>query len=104
MRKQTPTPNHFEQMTTAPVAGLIARLAVPSMISMLVSSIYNLADTYFVSQIDNDAPAAVGVIFSLMAIIQALGFALGLSLIHIFSPKISTTTVVTIVERVGPAF
>lgn len=78
MRKQTPTPNHFEQMTTAPVAGLIARLAVPSMISMLVSSIYNLADTYFVSQIDNDAPAAVGVIFSLMAIIQALGFALGM--------------------------
>ena len=72
------TPNHFEVMTKTPVSRLIARLAVPSVVSMLVSSIYNLADTYFVSQIDRDAAAAIGVVFSLMAVIQALGFTLGM--------------------------
>ncbi|MCI8590032.1 MAG: MATE family efflux transporter [Clostridiales bacterium] len=72
------TPNHFEDMTKTPVSRLITRLAVPSVISMLVSSIYNLADTYFVSQIDRDAAAAIGIVFSLMAVIQALGFTLGM--------------------------
>ncbi|MCI8332086.1 MAG: MATE family efflux transporter [Clostridiales bacterium] len=72
------TQNHFEQMTGTPVSRLIARLAIPSVVSMLVSSIYNLADTYFVSQIDREAAAAIGVVFSLMAVIQALGFTLGM--------------------------
>ena len=45
---------------------------------MLISSIYNMADTYFVSQIGTSASAAVGVVFSIMAIIQAVGFTIGL--------------------------
>lgn len=65
-------------MTETPVDKLILKLAVPTIISMLVTSIYNMADTYFVSQINTSASAAVGVNFSIMAMIQAIGFTLGL--------------------------
>ena len=65
-------------MTETPVSTLIPKLAVPTIISMLVSSIYNMADTYFVSQIGTSASAAVGVVFSIMAIIQAVGFTIGM--------------------------
>jgi len=66
-----------EMMTSAPVAPLICKLAVPTITSMLVSSIYNMADTYFVSSLGTSAIAGVGVVFSLMAIIQAVGFFFG---------------------------
>ena len=52
-------------------------MAVPSIISMLITSFYNVADTFFVGQIGTTATAAVGVIFPLMSIIQALGFTFG---------------------------
>ena len=65
-------------MTQTPIPGLIAKLAVPTTISMLVSSIYNLADTFFVSQLSTSASGAVGIVFSLMTIIQAVGFTLGM--------------------------
>ena len=65
----------FRRMTEAPVGGLIAKLAVPCIISMLVTSFYNMADTFFVGQLkSNAATGAVGVVFSMMAIIQAVGF------------------------------
>ena len=64
-------------MTTAPVRGLVCRLAVPTIISMLVTSFYNMADTFFVGKINTSATAAVGVVFSLMAMIQAVGFFFG---------------------------
>ncbi|MDR0598248.1 MAG: MATE family efflux transporter [Treponema sp.] len=67
----------FRYMTTAPVEGLVVRLGIPSMIIMLVSGIYNLADTYFVGSLGTSAVAAVGVVFPLMAIVQALGFFFG---------------------------
>ena len=66
------------RMTTHPVWKLICRLAVPTVISMLVTSVYNMADTYFVSRLGTSATGAVGVVFSLMAIIQAIGFTLGM--------------------------
>lgn len=66
-----------EMMTHAPIPGLIMRLAVPTMISMLVTSFYNMADTFFVGRIGTSATAAVGVVFPLMSIIQALGFFFG---------------------------
>mgnify|MGYP003757354171 CR=1 FL=1 len=67
----------FEHMTTAPVPVLICELAVPTIISMLVSSFYNMADTFFVGQINTQATAAVGIVFSVMALIQAFGFFFG---------------------------
>lgn len=68
----------YSQMIETPVEKLIPRLAVPTIISMLVTSIYNMADTFFVSQIGTSASGAVGVIFSAMAMIQAIGFTLGM--------------------------
>lgn len=65
-------------MVESPVKPLIVRLAIPTTISMLVTSLYNIADTYFVSQLGKSVSGAVGVVFSLMAIIQAIGFTLGM--------------------------
>ena len=67
----------FRRMTETPIPQLILSLAAPTILSMLITSIYNLADTFFVGQITNSASGAVGVVSSLMAIIQALGFMLG---------------------------
>lgn len=65
-------------MTTQPVEKLIVKLAIPTVISMLVSSFYNLVDTIFVGALeDENATAAVSAAFSLMAIIQAFGFFCG---------------------------
>ena len=68
----------FKQMTEPPVERLICKLAVPCIISMLVTSFYNRADTFFVGMLEsNAATGAVGVVFSMMAIIQAVGFFFG---------------------------
>ncbi|MDO5539512.1 MAG: MATE family efflux transporter [Eubacteriales bacterium] len=66
-----------KMLAEAPIPGLIARLAVPTIISMLITSFYNMADTYFVGKIGTSATAAVGVVFPLMSVIQALGFFFG---------------------------
>ncbi|MBP3417171.1 MAG: MATE family efflux transporter [Spirochaetaceae bacterium] len=70
--------SRFSAILEAPIPGLITRLAIPTVISMLVTSIYNMADTFFVSQLGTSASGAVGIVFSLMAIIQAVGFMLGM--------------------------
>ena len=67
----------FRRMTEMPIPQLVLSLAAPTILSMLITSIYNLADTFFVGQISTSASGAVGVVSSLMAIIQALGFMLG---------------------------
>ena len=69
--------NKYRMMLEDPIPGLICRLAVPTIISMLVTSIYNMADTYFVGRISTSASAAVGVVYSLMSLIQACGFFFG---------------------------
>ncbi len=67
----------FDKMTKTPVKKLISRLAVPTVISMLITMLYNIADTYFVSKISVSASAATGVMISLMGVIQAFGFMFG---------------------------
>ncbi len=68
----------FIRMTTEPVERLMSRLAVPTIITMLITAFYNMADTFFVGQLNNtSATGAVGVVFSFMAIIQAVGFFFG---------------------------
>lgn len=67
----------YEKLTKTPVNKLISSLAVPTIISMMITMIYNLADTYFVSKISVQASGATGVVFSLMGIIQAFGFMYG---------------------------
>lgn len=67
----------YIKMTTAPVKGLVCSFALPSIICMLTTSIYNMADTYFVSRLNTQSIAAVGIVFSYMGIIQAISFFFG---------------------------
>ena len=69
--------NRYEYLTQTPVPQLVCRLAVPTILSMLVTGLYNSADTFFVGRISTQATAAVGLVFSVMAMIQALGFFCG---------------------------
>lgn len=71
-------PDQRTRMLESPVDKLILSLAAPTIVSMLVTAIYNTADTYFVSQLNTSASGAVGVVFSLMSIIQAVGFTVGM--------------------------
>ena len=68
----------YNKMVNTPVSKLIVGLAIPTVIAMLVTSIYNMADTFFVSHINTQASAAVGIVFPVMSIIQACGFTLGM--------------------------
>lgn len=65
------------RMTTAPVPGLILSLSVPSIITCIITSVYNMADTFFVAQLGTAAVAAVGVVFSISSVLSALGFWMG---------------------------
>lgn len=67
----------YKKMTEVPVSRLVLQLGLPTTISMLITNLYNMADTWFVSRLNTSAAGAVGVIFGLMAIIQAFGFMFG---------------------------
>lgn len=66
-----------DYMLNEPVPHLVCQMAVPTIISMLVTSFYNMVDTFFVGKINTQATAAVGVVFSVMALVQACGFFFG---------------------------
>lgn len=72
------TEQQREKMLTHPVPSLVMSLSAPTIASMLITVIYNTADTWFVSHIGTSASAAVGVVYSIMAVIQAVGFGLGM--------------------------
>ena len=67
-----------KRMTELPVSRLVISLSIPTVISMLMTSIYNMADTYFVSSLGDSPVGAVGIVFSLQSIIQAVGFGLAM--------------------------
>ena len=67
----------YKRLTEEPVAQLVLELGLPTTISMLITNLYNMVDTWFVSQLGTSATGAVGVVFGLMAIIQAFGFMFG---------------------------
>ena len=73
----TQTMTHYDKMTKTPLAKLIISLGIPTTISMLVTSIYNMADTYFVGTLGESQQGATGILFTLQAIIQAIAFMLG---------------------------
>lgn len=68
----------YDKMCSVPVWQSVLKSAFPAMASMLAASVYNLADTYFVSRLGSGATGAVGIVFSLMALIQAVGFTVGM--------------------------
>ena len=67
----------YRKMTETPVASLVVQLGIPTTISMLVTSLYNMADTAFVGTLGTSASGAIGVVFGYMAILQAIGFMFG---------------------------
>jgi len=68
---------HYKKMTETPVAKLILNLGIPTTVSMLITNIYNMADTYFVGTTGESAQAATGVLFTVQAIMQGIAFMLG---------------------------
>lgn len=68
---------HYDKMTKTPLVKLIVSLGIPTTISMLVTNIYNMADTYFVGTLGESPQAATGILFTLQAIIQAIAFMIG---------------------------
>ena len=73
----TKSESHYIKMTETPVWKIVLVLGLPTTISMLVTNIYNMADTYFVSTLGNSAGGATSIVFSIMAILQAFGFMYG---------------------------
>ena len=63
----------FQFLTQAPVSRVILSMAVPTIVSMLVTCLYTIVDTYFVGQLNTQSTAAVGIVFSLMCLVQAIG-------------------------------
>ncbi len=72
------TDAQYVRMTETPIPKLVTSLAIPTVGGMLASSIYNITDTFFVSQLGTSASAAVGVVFSLQSLIQAVGFSIAM--------------------------
>lgn len=68
---------HYKKMTQTPVAKLVVTLGIPTTVSMLITNLYNLADTYFVGTLGESQQGAIGVLFTLQSIIQAVAFMLG---------------------------
>lgn len=71
------TEAYYRKMTETPVSKLVTSLGIPTTITMLITNIYNMADTYFVGELGASPQAATGILFTLQAIIQAIAFMLG---------------------------
>ena len=69
--------SQYNRMTEESIPRLIVRLSIPTILSMLVTNIYNLVDTAFVGQLGTSESAAVGIVFGFMSILQAVGFMFG---------------------------
>ncbi|EMB20885.1 MATE efflux family protein [Treponema denticola OTK] len=74
---------------TKPIFPLLVKTSIPTIIGMLISVIYNLTDTFFVGRLNNRAMiAAIGIVFSFVSIIQAIGFWFGYGSGNAMSKKI----------------
>lgn len=80
--------SEYKRMTESPVFGLVLRLSIPTTFSMLITSVYNLADTYFVSSLGNAATGAVGVVYAIQSIIQAVGYGFGMGAQSLISRRL----------------
>ncbi len=76
-KTETSADNQYKKMTETPVAKLILSLGIPTTVSMLITNLYNMADSYFVSQVSLSAGGATSIVFGIMSILQAFGFMFG---------------------------
>lgn len=67
----------YDKLVNTPIPRLIPSLAVPTILSMMVTMIYNLADSFFVGKLGTSASASVGIVLSIQAAFQAFGFMFG---------------------------
>ena len=67
----------YQKLVMTPVEQLIPRLAVPTILSMMITMIYNLVDAFFVGKLGTSASAAIGVVLGVQSIFQAFGFMMG---------------------------
>ena len=77
-----------QRMMQEPIPRLVTAMAIPTMLTMLITVIYNTADTYFVSQIGKSASAAVGAVYAVMSVIQTVGYGLGMGAGSLISRKL----------------
>lgn len=96
--------SHYIKMTKTPVSKLIIMLGIPTTISMLITNIYNLADTYFVGTLGESQQAATGILFTLQCIIQAFAFMLGHGSGTYVSKALADKDVKTATKYVSTAF
>lgn len=75
--KEKANASQYDKMTRTPIPRLVIAMSVPSVISVLITNIYNLVDTAFVGQLGTSASGAVGIVFGFMAILQAFGYMFG---------------------------
>ena len=94
----------YDKMTKTPVKELIIRLAIPTILSMLVTTVYNLVDTAFVGSLGTSQSGAVGVVFGFMSILQALGFMFGQGSGSILSRKLGEKDVETACRTASTGF
>lgn len=88
MEKDSAKEKQFQRMTTQPVGKLLLTLSVPTIISMMVTNIYNIVDTAFVGILGTSESGATGIVFGYMAILQALAFMCGQGAGSIMSRKL----------------
>lgn len=88
MEKDSAKEKQFQRMTTQPVGKLLLTLSVPTVISMMVTNIYNIVDTAFVGILGTSESGATGIVFGYMAILQALAFMCGQGAGSIMSRKL----------------
>ena len=78
----------YREMTETPVPRLVMRLALPSMVSMVVTALYNVVDAAFVGHLSTEATAGIGISFAYMTFIQAVGFSLATARAIIFRGRL----------------
>ncbi len=83
----TPEAQH-RRMTESSVTGLVISLSIPTVLSQMITSIYNMADTYFVTSLGDSAVGAVSVVYALQSIVQAIGFGLAMGASSLVSRKL----------------
>ena len=95
--KMSTEQSQYDKMMNTPIPKLIAGLAVPTILTMMVTNVYNVVDTAFVGQLGTSASGAIGVVFGFMSILQAIGFTFGQGSGSIISRLLGTKDI----ERAG---
>ena len=96
--------NQFEKMTQQPVSNLLIQLSIPTILSMMVTNIYNIADTAFVGMLGTSQSGATGIVFGFMSILQAVAFLCGQGAGSIMSRKLGAKNLEEATEYTSTGF